>query len=147
MLKSLSSSTNTIYTGDGADCLFHGLRAHHLDLLDRTYSTKTVQKLLLPKANYPDYEHYKYDEIFLTKNEAYQCLGMDIDLTKPLKAVTGTIKAGDPIKRTILLDLNFLVVNRVDYILNAAAAHDHHGPPLFDPILMDYASDPQQIFY
>ena len=140
MLKSLSSSTNTIYTGDGADCLFHGLRAHHLDLLDRTYSTKTVQKLLLPKANYPDYEHYKYDEIFLTKNEAYQCLGMDIDLTKPLKAVTGTIKAGDPIKRTILLDLNFLVVNRVDYILNAAAAHKITMViPYLDPILVDYA--------
>ena len=33
MLKALSSSTNTIYTGDGADCLFHGLRAHYMDFL------------------------------------------------------------------------------------------------------------------
>lgn len=133
MFKALSSKTDILYAGDGADCLFHGLRAHYLDYLDKNYlrrlksravsSATLTQKFLLPKTNYPDYEHYKYDEIFLTKNEAHKYLGVDIDLTKPLKAVIDTIKANDPIKRTILLDLNFLVANRVDYILNAATAN------------------------
>lgn len=150
MFKALSSSTNTIYTGDGADCLFHGLKAHYLDLLDRDYlrrarpnpasSAMVTQKLLLPKANYPDYEHYKYDEIFLTKNEAHKYLGMDIDLAKPLKAVIDTIKANDPIKKTILLDLNFLVVNRVDYILKASDANKIKVIlPYLDPTLVNYA--------
>lgn len=150
MFKALSSSTNTIYTGDGADCLFHGLKAHYLNLLDRNYlhrlkphstsSPMITQKFLLPKANYPDYEHYKYDEIFLTKNEAHKYLGMDLDLAKPLKTVLRTIKASDPIKKTILLDLNFLVVNRVDYILKAAAANKIQMVlPFLDPTLVDYA--------
>jgi asparagine synthase (glutamine-hydrolysing) len=149
MFKALSFSTNTIYTGDGADCLFHGLRAHYLDFLDKKYlhrlrphaspSTMIVQKLLLPKTNYPGYEHYKYGEIFLTKNEAHQSLGLDIDLTKPLNAVINTIKTSDPIKKTILLDLNFLVVNRADYILKAAAANKIKIVlPFLDPTLVDY---------
>lgn len=149
MFKALSSKTNIIYTGDGADCLFHGLRAHYLDYLAKNYlhrlksrsvlSAMITQKFLLPKTNYPDYEHYKYDEIFLTKNEAHKYLGMGIDLTKPLKAVIDTIKASDPIKKTILLDLNFLVVNRVDYILKAATANKITIIlPYLDSKLVDY---------
>lgn len=133
MFKTLSSRTSTIYTGDGADCLFHGLKAHHLHILERGYLNRTRQnqksstivreKLLLPTTNYPDYEHYKYDEIFLTKNEAAHYLDIHFDLAKPLKAMLNIIRSDDPIKKTILLDLNFLVVNRIDYILNAAAAN------------------------
>ncbi len=149
MFKALSSSTDTIYAGDGADCLFYGLKAHYMDFFDRNYlcrlrppsasSTMITQKFLLPKANYPDYAHYKYDEIFLTKNEARQYLGIDLDLAKPLKAVINTIKTNDPIKKTILLDLNFLVVNRVDYIIKAAAANKTKIIlPFLDSTLVDY---------
>jgi|GEM_PF-7011471 len=148
MLKALSPSARTIYTGDGADCLFHGLKAHYLDLVDREYlhrakdpgsSAAVTRKLLVPKANYSEYAHYKYDEIFLTQDEARQYLGMELDLARPLKDVMAKIRADDPIKKTILLDLNFLVVNRVDYILKAAGANKVAMVlPYLDPAVVDY---------
>lgn len=149
LFKALASSTHTIYTGDGADCLFHGLRAHYLDFLDQNYlhhlkrhsrsSTKITQEIILAKATYPDYQHYKYDEIFLTKHEAHQYLGINVNLAKPLNTVIHTIKTSDPIKRKILLDLNFLVTNRADYILKAAAANKIKTIlPYLDSTLVDY---------
>ncbi|MBF0504812.1 MAG: asparagine synthase [Candidatus Omnitrophica bacterium] len=150
MFNMLSSRTKLIYAGDGADCLFHGLNIHYLDFLDKNYLhrlKKTTdfpdavhRRILLPKAHYPDFEHYKFDEIFLTKNEAHQYLGMDFDLSAPLRSITKTIKTNDPIKKTILLDLNFLVNNRVDYILKSAAANKIKIIlPYLDSALIDYA--------
>jgi asparagine synthase (glutamine-hydrolysing) len=144
MLKRLSLATDIIYTGDGADCLFHGLRSHYLDFIDEnsphTPRTMATQKRLSSKLSHPDYGHYKYGEIFFTRQEALKYLNINVDLRKPLMVIKKKIRTVDPIKRKILLDLNFLVVNRVDYILNAIDTKKTKIIlPYLDPNLVDLA--------
>ncbi|MBU4069530.1 MAG: DUF2334 domain-containing protein [Nanoarchaeota archaeon] len=131
MMEKLKQKTKIIFSGDGADCLFMGLKSHHLNYIDKNYPelAEMDNELLKNKGaggfksdnkNYPDFEHYKYGEIFMTKKEIKDIFNKDIDLIAPLNQVKNQISKGDFIKNQILLDLNFFVKNRVDYVLESA---------------------------
>jgi len=118
MVTQLREKTRHVFSGDGADCLFSGLKMHHLNLvkkLDNTMSSKEGSV----------YEHYRFGEIFLDRDEAdmlFEGKSNNIKLEDPFKQIANKIKTDDPIKRQVFLDLNFLVKNRVDYIIYAAKA-------------------------
>lgn len=110
MLKKLKKNVDVIFSGDGADCLFSGLKMHYLNFSEK--SRKST------KSN--SYQHYRFGEIFLTEKDIEQFFGKypsHIALTEPLKNIADRIKTKDILKRQLLIDLNFLVKNRVDYLI------------------------------
>ncbi|MCK5083803.1 MAG: asparagine synthase, partial [Candidatus Omnitrophica bacterium] len=122
MMGKLKEKVDHVISGDGADCLFCGLEMHRLSYLQRKSRGRTGLNHSKRDARY---EHYQFGEIFLNEQE----LGLlferncgNIKLEAPLEKVMNKIKARDPVKKQVLLDLHFLVRNRVDYILSAAKA-------------------------
>ena len=114
MIKELRKSVDCVFAGDGADVLFSGLDMH--------------ERYLNQKEEL-EYEHYQYDEIFLTQAELPQVFGKtveNISLKQPFQTAAEAVRSGESVKRQILLDLNFLVRNRVDYIVCAAKANGAH---------------------
>jgi asparagine synthase (glutamine-hydrolysing) len=114
MFDRLAPYTKTVFTGDGADCLFHGLGA--LDLGHRNI----------------------WGETFFSKREAFRFLDVDVDPAVPFNRVLKSIRTRDPVKKKILLDLNFLVVNRIEYILQANADRTKVILPYLAPALIDF---------
>lgn len=109
MMKEFKEKTRHVFAGDGADCLFCGLKIHLQNL------TQTRKDVL--------YEHYRFGEILLSNEELKIAFGkkaQDINLAEPLKNVADRITIDDSVKRQVLIDLNFLVRNRVDYVYYAA---------------------------
>ncbi|MGD0335606.1 MAG: asparagine synthase-related protein [Candidatus Omnitrophota bacterium] len=107
MVKKLKENCNTIFSGDGADCLFSGLNMHLLGL-QRGYGSNN------------EYEHYKFDEMFFSKEELKLFFNQEdkvTDLTAPLKAIRSRISIQDTLKKQVIFDLNFLVKNRIDYLI------------------------------
>ncbi len=135
MVKKLKGKTKIIFSGDGADCLFAGLKSHYLDYIDNKYfsgiktdnfSVREFKKISSIKKRYPNFGHYRYGEIFFEKEEVKRFFNLDIDLTKPLREITKKIKTRDILKKQILVDLNFLVKNRVEYILESSRINRVH---------------------
>lgn len=113
MFKYLNQFTRHIYSGDGADCLFSGLKMHQ-----KYFNGNNDKK------NCSVYEHYQYGETFLTEKDL-ESIFTDtilIDLQKPVMEAKIKCHKRNLLKRQVCLDLNFLVKNRVDYILYAAKA-------------------------
>ena len=113
MIRKLKERTQYVFSGDGADCLFCGLQMH--------------QKNITEGKNITAYEHYQFGEIFLDKGALNMVFGgnnHNICLETPLRQVADKIITKDPIKRQVLLDLDFLVKNRVDYIFYAAKTNN-----------------------
>lgn len=113
LTKNLKEKTQYVFSGDGADCLFCGLNIHPQNLTEKM-------------ANTP-YEHYRFGEIFLDEEELKMILGnksQNIRLETPFKMIADKIAETEPIKRQVLLDLNFLAKNRVDYINYAAKVNN-----------------------
>lgn len=135
MLKELSKKTLNVFSGDGADCLFSGLSSHYNNYIYETYLKKVnfssaknepyskLNNLLKAKSKYPNFEHYSFGEIFLTQKEA-EHIEKGVELSKPFKDVADKILEKNVIKRQILLDLNFFVKNRVDYIISSAESNN-----------------------
>jgi asparagine synthetase B (glutamine-hydrolysing) len=111
MIKELIPYSRLIISGDGADCLFAGLKPNHLA------------------------------EIFLTEKERrvfFPALSRESEKDNPLSALLSQININDPIKRQVLIDLCFLARNRVDYPLCAARAC---GAKIILPYLERYFID------
>jgi len=112
MIEQLKHKAKYVFSGDGADCLFSGLRMHYLNSLEK---------------NEGAFAHYRFGEIFLEdkdKELIFENGLKDICLTDPIDWIIKDITTSDPIKRQIILDLRFLVRNRIDYILFAASTNN-----------------------
>ncbi len=134
MLEKLKAKTGHIFSGDGADCLFCGLRMHHLNQVDRNAA----------RHGRFDYAHYRFGEIFLNEQEldmAFEGRLNGLQLDEPLKEISDMIKTKDPVKKQIWLDLQFLVRNRVDYLVYAAkAAGVNMHLPYLNKEFVDFAT-------
>lgn len=109
MIKKLKENCSTIFAGDGADCLFSGLKMHLTNIENKDERDEDN-----------DFEHYKFGDIFLNKQELKVFFNQKsnvIDLAAPLKAVCSKILTRDVLKRQVLIDLHFLVKNRIDYLI------------------------------
>lgn len=108
MLRRMKKKTDTIFSGDGADCLFGGLK---VPAGPSGWPGKTCHSL-------------SYGEIFLSPGELKILFENRFrrmpDLLTPLKDCYSRIQENDPAKRRILFDLNFLAYHRIDYLLVAA---------------------------
>ena len=121
MLETLKDTVDIVLSGDGADVVFGGLDSHYLNYIDNEFISEIKNKLLgnkgmdeifLQQKKYPEFEHYKYGEIFLTRKETKEVLGEEIEVQKPFLELLKNIHDKNLIKRQILIDLNFLVRNR-----------------------------------
>lgn len=97
MIKELTPYSRLILSGDGADCLFAGLN-----------TTRPA-------------------EFFLTSKERrsfFPLISAQSKQNNPLLALLRWVNVKDPAKRQVVINLQFLVKNRVDYLLCAARACD-----------------------
>ena len=65
-------------------------------------------------------EHYQFGEIFFTQEELWSFFRNElanISLEEPLRELLSKIKTKNVLKRQVLIDLNFLVKNRLDYLI------------------------------
>ena len=125
MLNHLREKTRHIFSGDGADCLFCGLRMHYLNYARHNNLIQPASADTRPRSERWDYAHYRFGEVFLNEQEldmAFEGSLNGLQLDEPLAHIADTIKTDDPVKRQIWLDLQFLVGNRVDYVVYAAKA-------------------------
>lgn len=125
MLNHLREKTRHIFSGDGADCLFCGLRMHYLNYARHNNLIQPTSADTRPRGERWDYAHYRFGEIFLNEQEldmAFDGSLNELQLDEPLTHIADKIKTDDPVKRQICLDLQFLVKNRVDHVVYAAKA-------------------------
>jgi len=126
MLAKLNEYTDTVFAGDGADCLFRGLKMHRLSFIEKNNNSRLNSEMADSGKRWLAYEHYKFGEIFLSEEELAMLFERNYNTIKlefPLERVIKKIKVKDTVKRQVLIDLNFLVKNRVDYIVYAAKAN------------------------
>lgn len=140
LMSKLKENVDYVISGDGADCLFGGLEMHRLNYLhgnsrNRIKSDNSKKDVC--------YEHYRFGEIFLGEQGLEFLFDKkcgNIKLERPLENIINKIKTKDLIKKQVLLDLNFLVKNRVDYILYAAKASGINiSLPYLDEDFVDFA--------
>lgn len=132
MIKKLKRVVDTIFAGDGADCLFSGLKIHKINSI-------------INAKKYPNgaFEHYRFGEIFLDNKELIKFFGEDkhdIDLAAPLKDLSRKINIDDVLKRQTFIDLNFLVKNRMDYLLYSSKIYKAKiALPFLEKNFVDFA--------
>ena len=103
MVRKLRENAHVIFTGEGADCLFLGLKLN----------------AFVSKERNPDHKYYLSNEVFLNRHELLSYfLGSFgyIDADLPLKEVYDRISTPDVLKKQVLMNLNFLANNRIDYL-------------------------------
>lgn len=100
--KKAGNYCRDVFSGDGADCLFASLPSKHGVKGAKAYlhGESFLDNRLFDKFFKKHYPH--------------------IDIYKPLSEELKNIKAKNSFKKQIMLDLNFMVKNRVDYILYAS---------------------------
>lgn len=110
MTKRLNEKTTNIFSGEGADCLFGSLHRHLLNPAEKNTG-----------AN----EHDLFDEVFINPEELTMLFEgpQQFNLAMPFAKIAQQIKTQNPMKRQVLLDLNFVVKHRADYLHHISSAN------------------------